>query len=75
MSNKKVSINETNVSLLAISAGEMLAELPMRPELRHLRQNAFDYYNENTKEYYQVHVTVTRDEGDFLEAFQTEEMS
>ena len=48
---------------------------PENAELKHVRQSAFDMYLKETGETVQVHVTVTRDENDFLEFLQTECMS
>jgi hypothetical protein len=61
--------------LLEFSAGDLIPMLEKKKKLLHVRQKAFQYYSEKNKEFYEVHVTVTRNENDFLEDFTTEEMS
>jgi len=75
MSKERIELNKSEKELLEFSAGDLIPELAKNPNLQHVRMSAFDYYNPQTKEYYQVHVLVTRDESDFLEFLQTEEMS
>lgn len=48
---------------------------PENSELCHVRQSAFDLYLPETGESVQVHITITRDENDFLDFLQTECMS
>ena len=61
--------------MLEFSAGDLIPMLEKKKKLLHVRQKAFQYYSEKNKEFYEVHVTVTRNENDFLEDFTTEEMS
>jgi len=75
MSKERVELTQSCKDLLQYSAGDLIPMLAANKKLLHVRQNAFVWYNPYTKEEYQVHVTVTRNESDFLEAFQTEEMS
>lgn len=56
----KPELTEDEIKLLVISASDV-------------RQNAYEYFSTGG-EVFQVQVTVTRRENDFLEAFQTEEM-
>ena len=48
--------------------------LEKNKKLQNVRQKAFEYYSDKNKEFYEVHVTVTRYKGDFLEDFTTEEI-
>lgn len=75
MSKERVELTQSCKDLLNYSAGDLIPMLAANKKLLHVRQNAFVWYNPETKEEYQVHVTVTRNESDFLEAFETEEMS
>jgi len=75
MPKKRVELTQSCKDLLQYSAGDLIPMLAADKKLKHVRQSAFQYYNSETNEYYQVHVLVTRDQNDFLEAFQTEEMS
>ncbi len=75
MSKERVQLDKNSKDLLEFSAGDLIPMLAKNKKLQHVRQSAFDYYNPETKEHYQVHVLVTRDESDFLEFLQTEEMS
>lgn len=52
----------------------MISALSGNSELSHVKQMAFGYYNSEQKEHYQVQVTVTRREDDFLDDFEVEEM-
>lgn len=75
MSKERVELTKSCKDLLEYSAGDLIPMLAADKKLLHVRQSAFTWYNPETKEEYQVHVTVTRNGRDFLEAFQTEEMS
>lgn len=41
----------------------------------HVKQTAFQHYCKKTNEFFHVQVTVTRNESDFLEGLEIEEMS
>lgn len=75
MSKDRVQLDKNSKDLLEFSAGGLIPMLAKNPKLQHVKQSAFDYYNDETKEHYQVQVIVTRHEDDFLEFLQTEEMS
>lgn len=75
MPNERVQLDENSKKLLECSAGDLIPMLGNNKKLLHVRQSAFGYFNHETKEQYQVHVLVTRDESDFLEFLQTEQMS
>jgi hypothetical protein len=76
MKNKeRKELNDSEKSLLQFSAGDLIPMLRNNPDLLHVKQGAFDCYLSETGETFQVQVTVTRDQNDFLEPFQTEEMS
>jgi hypothetical protein len=68
-------LNQNEKDLLNFSAGDLIPMLEENTELSHVKQKAFDYYDSKAKQIYQVQVTVTRNESDFLEDFQTEEMA
>lgn len=72
---KRKELNDSEKSLLQFSAGDLIPMLQAKKKLLHVKQGAFDCYIPETGETYQVQVTVTRDQKDFLEPFQTEEMS
>lgn len=69
----KPEVTQDEIKLLVISSSELCDMLDNRRDLHHVRQNAYEYLSPNG-EVFQVQVTVTRREDDFLEAFQTEEM-
>lgn len=75
MSKERRELTSSCKDLLDFSAGYLIPMLEKNESLTHVKQQAFDYYSPKTKEIYQVQVTVTRQESDFLEPFQTEEMS
>ena len=75
MSKERRELTKSCTDLLEFSAGDLIPMLEKNKKLHHVRQQAFEYYSEKNKEFYQIHVTVTRNESDFLEPFQTEEMS
>ena len=68
------NIDENGKFLLLKSAEELIKELSANDKLSHVKQTAFEHYDKKRKETVHVQVTVTRDENDFLEPFQTEEM-
>lgn len=72
---QRKELNESEKSLLMFSAGDLIPMLQDNRDLLHVKQGAFDCYIPETGETYQVQVTVTRDQNDFLEPFETEEMS
>lgn len=75
MANNRIHLKTTEKNLLEFSAGDLIPILEEKKKLQHVKQMAFEYYSEKNKEIYQIQVTVTRHESDFLEPFQTEEMS
>lgn len=75
MSKDRVQLDKNSKDLLEFSAGDLIPMLSKNQKLQQVRQSAFDYYNAETKEQFQVQVIVTRHEEDFLEFLQTEEMS
>jgi hypothetical protein len=74
MANERKEFRETEKNLLEMSAGDLITMLENNEKLIHVKQTAFKYYSDKNKEFFEVQVTVTRHEIDFLEAFQTEEM-
>jgi hypothetical protein len=68
-------LNKNEKDLLEISAKELTQMLTDNEDLSHVKQMAYGYYSKETEEEFQVQVIVTRRTNDFLEAFQTEEMS
>lgn len=75
MSKQRRTLTKSCLDLLEYSAGDLIPMLEQNKKLHHVKQQAFEYYSEKNKEFYQVQVIVTRHSSDFLEAFQTEEMS
>lgn len=75
MKHNRVQLDKSAKDLLEYTAGDLIPKLGADKELHHVKQSAFDYYNEKTKEHYQVQVLVTRCESDFLEFLQVEEMT
>lgn len=71
----RLPLNDTQKALLQFSAGDLIPMLKEQPDQRHVRQMAFEHYDADTKQFWQVHVLVTRYQDDFLEPFQTEEMA
>lgn len=67
--NHEILLKQTTEDLL-----KQIQE-PENSELRHVRQSAFDMFLPETNDSVQVHITVTRDETDFLDFLQTECMS
>lgn len=68
-------LNKSETTLLDVTTRDLIPALIANPDLIHVKQSAFDYYSPDTKEHFQVQVTVTRNEADFLEFLQIEEMS
>ena len=68
-------LSEDQKKLLEIGAIDLIKNLSEQPSLCHVRQMAFDHYRSETGEQFQIQITVTRDETDFLEFLQIEEMS
>ena len=77
MSNKKErrELTKSCTDLLEFTAGDLIPMLENKPKLVHVKQEAFGYYSEKTKEHFQVQIVVTRAEHDFLDFLQVEEMS
>ena len=75
MAKKRQELTQTCKNLLEYSAGDLIPILAANKNLLHVKQSGFDFYNKETEEHYQVQVLVTRNESDFLEAFETLEMS
>lgn len=76
MNKKRLKqLNESETSLLDVTTRDLIPALIAAPSLVHVKQAAFDYYNADTKEHFQVQVVVTRNKEDFLEFLQIEEMS
>ncbi|HRH68871.1 MAG TPA: hypothetical protein PLB89_05120 [Flavobacteriales bacterium] len=73
--NRLPKLRQTELDLLEVSARDLIPAISANTELKHVREMAFEYYDKKLEQHYQVHVMVTRDADDFLEPFQTEEMS
>lgn len=74
MPKERKKLRQTEKDLLEFSAGDLIPMLENDKKLLHVRQGAFEHYSAGG-ELFQVHVIVTRNESDFLEPFQTEEMN
>lgn len=70
-------LSPDQASLLNATIQDLLHQIkePENSELKHVRQSAFDMYLPEKGETVQVHVTITRDENDFLDFLETECMS
>lgn len=75
MSKERRELTKSCTDLLEFTAGDLIPQLEKNQKLIHVKQQAFDYYSDKTKEHFQVQITVTRSEGDFLDFLQVEEMS
>lgn len=69
--NKELSKDEK--SLLEISVKDLIKRLTENSRIAYVKQSAFDYWSKESIEQFQIQVTVTREESDFLDPFQTEE--
>jgi len=67
-----MKLESQSLNLLKLTTENLMVMLSQDNSLKHVRQNAFDDLigDENI----QIHVLVTRDNDDFLEFLQTEEM-
>lgn len=74
MDKRLPPLKATETALLDVTTRDLVPMLNKDQKLRHVRQMAFEFYDKELKQEYQVHVLVTRDRDDFLEPFQTEEM-
>lgn len=70
MSN--VTLKPDQKELLKIVSRDTIEEIISIPNIRSVKQLAFELYSKETKEHLQVQIVVTRDETDFLEPFQSE---
>ena len=75
MSKERRQLTKSCTDLLEYSAGDLIPMLEAEKELLHVKQSAFEYYSAETEEVFQVHVTVTRSESDFLEFMQIEHLA
>ena len=61
--------------ILESIATKLIPSLKEDTEICHVREMAFGHYSKETDEHFQIQVTVTRDESDFLDPFEVEEMT
>lgn len=65
-SNNKIELDDESADFLELSAGSMIASLELLPDTNTLRQSAFRYFSDKTKEEFDIQVTVTRNKDRFL---------
>lgn len=70
-----LEITESLKDMLKFQVVEACKLLIKDKEVLHIRKKAFDQLLLDEKETVQVHILVTRDQSDFLDDFQTEEMN
>ena len=70
-----MELSQNKKALLKGTVKDLLASIVYNEELSHVRQSAFDSFITETKEQVQVHVIVTRNQNDFLDFLETEEMT
>ncbi len=68
-------LKQDEKSLLEITAGDLIPELVANGKLAQVKQAAFYWYDTEAKQPFQVQIIVTRDENDFLEPFEIEELT
>lgn len=68
-------MEENEQALINASVRDLIPMLISNKELCHVRQSSFDHYVSETGEIFQVQVTVTRDESEFLDFLETEALS
>jgi hypothetical protein len=69
-----IQLKQSEIELLKMSASALIAHLKEWKDLLHAKQTAYEFYCRETNETFHVQVSVTRDETEFLDAFQTEEL-
>lgn len=67
-------LTKVEKDLLEGSTKKLLEYLEDEEDVIHFKEMAFGYYSNKTKEEFQVQIIVTRNNSDFLEAFEIEEM-
>jgi len=68
----KMKITETQSELLHRSVKELVKELSANADFSQVKQMAFGYYNQPTKENFEIQITVTRIEDDFMDPISVE---
>lgn len=69
-----MELGPLELSLLEMTTKDLLKEIQENPTASHVKQKAFQHLTIKNEEI-QIQITVTRDESDFLEDFQTEVMN
>ena len=74
MANRKlIELGETETKLLIHAASELIPILQEEENhVLNVKQAAFDYFDMNSGQIFQVQVTVTRSEHEFIPTFTTE---
>lgn len=75
MAYPQIELSNSDIQELKLSVIVMLPMLIENPKLLHVKQAPFGIYNKERNEFFQVQVTLTRDDNSFLEAFETEELT
>lgn len=72
--DKKIELSDSEKTLILATSKDLIPMLAEAKDLIHVRQSAFDYFDKETEEHFQVQIMVTRSPSDFLEFLETEEM-
>ena len=75
MLKEKIELTKSCKQLIESSAVDLISAIVENKKASHVRQSSFNYYSSETKEHYQVHVLVVRDERDFLGGLEIEEIT
>jgi len=66
-----ITLSETEIDLLRISAKELCEMLLKNPEISTVQQSAYRFYTGDDNPEFEVQVTVTRKQSDFIKPLQT----
>ena len=69
-----MELGKTELTLLEITTKNLLKQIEENPTSIHVKKKAFQFLTSEDEEI-QIQITITRDEGDFLDDFQTEVMN
>ncbi len=67
-------LNNTEIELLKMSAGDLIPMLEADVESNQLKQLSFQYFSKKCGEFFQIHLTVTRDNKEFKNTSEIERM-
>jgi len=71
--SKRIELGDTEINLLKVSAGDLIQALQAEENhVLNVKQTAFEYYDDKSGQVFQVQLTVTRSEHEFIPFFTTE---